>query len=119
MAFDKAPPARTLAGRYELVRPIGSGGAGTVYEAVDHALERRVAVKILHAATVEGAAKPQTLARFLREGRAESITRSGALLGTPGTLAPELLRATARGSPTARSTSGRSCARESARHGPC
>lgn len=34
---------------FELVREVGRGGAGTVYEAVDRALGRRVALKIHHA----------------------------------------------------------------------
>lgn len=36
-----------VAGRYELRRRIGRGGQGTVYEALDRELGRRVAVKIL------------------------------------------------------------------------
>jgi len=42
-------PGLMLKGRYRLVREIGSGGMGKVYEAVDCQLERRVAVKILAA----------------------------------------------------------------------
>jgi Protein kinase domain len=38
---------RTLAGRYRVVRPIGRGGMGVVYEAVQLDLERRVALKVL------------------------------------------------------------------------
>ncbi len=39
----------TLAGRYELVAELASGGIGTVYEAVDSAGGGKVAVKVLHA----------------------------------------------------------------------
>ena len=34
-----------LAGRYRLIKPVGQGGYGTVYEAADTLLHRRVAVK--------------------------------------------------------------------------
>jgi adenylate cyclase len=50
--LDAAPltPAqfpRLLAGRYRAERRLGRGGMGTVYEATDRALERRVAVKLI------------------------------------------------------------------------
>ena len=35
-------------GRYQLVRLIGKGGMGKVYEAVDSEIARRAAIKILH-----------------------------------------------------------------------
>jgi len=38
---------RALAGRYQLNRRLGRGGMGTVYEALDTALDRRVAVKLI------------------------------------------------------------------------
>ncbi|GAA0993825.1 serine/threonine-protein kinase [Subtercola frigoramans] len=40
---------RTLAGRYAIVRRIGSGGFSTVYEALDTQLGRKVAVKLFSA----------------------------------------------------------------------
>ena len=35
-------------GSYRVVRCIGEGGMGCVYEAVHEAIERRVAIKVLH-----------------------------------------------------------------------
>ena len=55
-------------GRYQLLRPLGSGGSGTVFEAMDALIGRRVAVKLLHIR--DGAASARRAeARFLREGR--------------------------------------------------
>ena len=44
---------RVLAGRYRLVAPIGTGASGRVYAAWDVKLQRRVAVKVLHAALAD------------------------------------------------------------------
>jgi serine/threonine-protein kinase len=56
---------RVLAGRYRLLAPIGTGASGRVYAADDIRLNRRVAVKVLHAALAEDAG-------FLRRFRAEA-----------------------------------------------
>lgn len=42
---EPLPSGTLLHGRYRLVRLIGQGGMGAVYEAVDHLLENTVAVK--------------------------------------------------------------------------
>ena len=57
-------------GRYDLVTCIGQGAMGVVYEAVDRALGRRVAVKILHASPIDGPHFERLVQRFHREGRA-------------------------------------------------
>ncbi len=51
-------------GRYRLLRRLGAGGFGVVYEAEHEVIKRRVAVKMLHASF---AAEPEVLARFRRE----------------------------------------------------
>lgn len=54
-------------GRYELIALLGRGGMGMVYEARDHVLQRRVALKVM---APEVASQPAMWHRFLREARA-------------------------------------------------
>jgi len=54
-------------GRYHLLEVIGRGGMGTVYSAFDPALERRVAIKILHR---ERGGAPGERDRLLAEAKA-------------------------------------------------
>ncbi|MFE3199146.1 protein kinase [Embleya sp. NPDC059237] len=56
---------RVLAGRYELVRFVGRGGMGEVWEGRDRVIARRVAVKLLPHAPGDAAGA----ALFLREAR--------------------------------------------------
>ncbi len=53
--------------RYELLEQVGTGGMSVVYRGRDTALDREVAVKILHPHL---ATKAESRARFSREARA-------------------------------------------------
>src|SRR5438045_2843980 len=57
-------------GDYELIRPLGRGGMGVVYEAVQLNLGRRVALKMILDAD---GASPEALRRFTLE--AETVAR--------------------------------------------
>ncbi|HEY5335287.1 MAG TPA: Stk1 family PASTA domain-containing Ser/Thr kinase [Mycobacteriales bacterium] len=58
---------RLVEGRYEIVRPIDRGGMATVYVALDHRLDREVAIKVMHASLAHD---PDFVARFEREAKA-------------------------------------------------
>lgn len=59
--------APSILGPYRIVRQLGEGGMGVVYEAVNDAIERRVAIKVLHQ---EYAKNADVTARFFNEARA-------------------------------------------------
>jgi len=58
-----------LRGKYRLVRLLGEGGMGRVFEALHVDLDRRVAIKLLHDELRDNA---DIVERFVREGRAAS-----------------------------------------------
>jgi tRNA A-37 threonylcarbamoyl transferase component Bud32 len=88
---------RVLAGRYRLDKRLGQGGMGAVYEALDTALDRKVAAKIVHDELVES---PAAAERFRREAQAVAafshpsivtVHDFGVVAGTRAFLVMELL----------------------------
>ena len=59
-------------GNFQVVRLLGEGGFGEVYEAENPFLQRRAAIKVLHAGMVQD---PELVRRFLNEARAASAIR--------------------------------------------
>jgi serine/threonine-protein kinase len=73
-ASGSSPPVvdavgAALAGRYEILRKIGEGGMGVVFEARHAKIGKRVAVKVLLEKYLE---KPDVVARLLQEARMAS-----------------------------------------------
>ena len=65
-------------GKYRIVRKIGQGGMGAVFEAVHEEIGRRAAIKVLlHEFTED----PQNIARFFNEARAVNIIQHPGLVG--------------------------------------
>ena len=61
-----------IAGKYRLVRELGAGGMGSVWQAVHLVTEREFAIKFLHASC---AASGSLLARFFQEARVSGKLR--------------------------------------------
>lgn len=71
-APDEGPSStigRVIDGKYEIESVVGDGSCGTVYRAKQFALDKIVAIKILHRAM---SAEPSLVERFHREARAAS-----------------------------------------------
>jgi serine/threonine protein kinase/WD40 repeat protein len=66
-SVSSGPAALTNVGDYQILREVGRGGMGVVYEAEQRSLGRRVALKLLPLAGMNDA---RTLVRFQREARA-------------------------------------------------
>ncbi|MFO0648231.1 MAG: protein kinase [Polyangiales bacterium] len=69
---DSAPRELSLGpgstfGPYTIARVLGAGGMGTVYEATRSGLQKRVAVKVMHASAAQHAGGAE---RFIQEARA-------------------------------------------------
>ena len=70
-------PGRTL-GDFRIIREIGRGGMGIVYEAEQLSLERRVALKVLPLVSV---LSPNQLQRFKNEARAAATLKHPNIVG--------------------------------------
>lgn len=55
---------KLVSDRYRISRKLGEGGMGTVYEAMHVAIEKKIALKILHA---QYSASPEVVSRFKQE----------------------------------------------------
>src|SRR5262245_43835281 len=71
------PRIGALFGNFRIVRKIGEGGMGVVYDAEHQKIGRRAAVKLLHRHLVE---KNDFARRFLNEARAVNIIRHPGLV---------------------------------------
>ena len=73
----RAAIEQTLGDRYEIIRPLGSGGMGAVFLARERALDRLVAIKVLRPDLAEAAEGRE---RFRREARiAANLSHPGIL----------------------------------------
>ncbi|MES4902819.1 MULTISPECIES: serine/threonine-protein kinase [unclassified Streptomyces] len=94
-----------LGGRYRLVRELGEGGMGQVWEAQDETLGRPVAVKVISLLAGGGSRGDEARARFLREARITARLQHPNIVtihdlgetGTEGNRAPFLVMELVRG----------------------
>lgn len=70
-------PTGTLFGNFEVVRKVGQGGMGVVYEARHRHIGRKAAIKVMHR---EWAQRPDYTDRFLNEARAVNIIQHPGLV---------------------------------------
>jgi serine/threonine protein kinase len=66
-----------LLGNYRIVRQLGQGGMGAVFEAVHQYIERKAAIKVLHADLSQN---QQVATRFLNEARAVNLIKHPGLV---------------------------------------
>jgi serine/threonine protein kinase len=71
--MSRYPSGELISGKYRIVRLIGDGGMGTVYEARHEVLGSSVALKFLHS---DLAKRPGLTQRFLQEARVSATIQS-------------------------------------------
>ncbi len=73
----KEVPVGTLFGNFEVVRKVGQGGMGVVYEAKHRTIGRKAAIKVMHRQWTQN---PEYTQRFLNEARAVNIIQHPGLI---------------------------------------
>ncbi|MBI4565757.1 MAG: protein kinase [Planctomycetes bacterium] len=95
-ADDRTPTDRPTLGKFDLIRQLGRGGMGVVYEALGRDLNRRVALKVVK----EGEASPVLIERLhleasttaqLRHPHIASIHEVGSVPGGPNAAATHFI----------------------------
>jgi serine/threonine-protein kinase len=71
-------PGMVVGGKFALLRRLGEGGVGVVFEAEDTWIGRRVALKVLHSHLTD---EEDVLQRFRREARAAAMTNHPNIVG--------------------------------------
>ncbi|HYV45772.1 MAG TPA: TonB family protein [Myxococcaceae bacterium] len=75
MAMNDPLCGRVLNGRFSILEPIGSGGMGKVYKAIQAPLDRMVAIKVLHPQFSSNNRDPGFVKRFVLEASLTSKLR--------------------------------------------
>lgn len=76
-----AEPAPEKIGKYKVVRALGKGAMGMVYEGFDPVIERRVAIKTILAEYLAAAEMEDAVARFKREAQAGGRLQHPGIIG--------------------------------------
>lgn len=79
--FSPDPHAPLVLSDFRVIRKLGAGGMGAVFEAVQKSLEKRVALKVLRDS---GGGGGQAAERFIREARAVAQLRHPHIVGVHG-----------------------------------
>ncbi len=73
MSAELGQPGQIIDGKYRIVRLLGTGGMGAVFEGENVRIRRRVAIKMLHNSV---SSQPDVIARFEREAQAAALVGS-------------------------------------------